>query len=47
VANPRCFSRATKKRVHDSDKLMAAIAVKHILRHLDLAGYVIMKGRQP
>jgi hypothetical protein len=32
-----------KKRVHDSDKLMAAITAKHILRHLDLAGDVIMK----
>lgn len=32
-----------KKRVHDSDKLMAAIAAKHIVAHLDRCGFVISK----
>jgi hypothetical protein len=32
-----------KKRVHDSDKLMAAIAAKHIVAHLDRCGFVVMK----
>jgi hypothetical protein len=32
-----------KKRIHDSDRLMAAITAKHIVRHLGLCGYVLMK----
>ena len=32
-----------KKRIHDSDRLMAAIAAKHIVAHLDRCGYVVLK----
>ncbi len=32
-----------RKRVHDADVFMAKIAADRIVRHLDLAGYVIMK----
>jgi hypothetical protein len=32
-----------KKRVHDSDRFMAKIAGDRIVRHLENAGYVVMK----
>jgi hypothetical protein len=32
-----------RKRVHDVDAFMAKIAADRIARHLDLAGYVVMK----
>jgi hypothetical protein len=32
-----------KKRVHDSDRLTASIAAKHIVRHLERSGFVLMK----
>ena len=32
-----------RKRVHDSDKYMAAIAADRIVRHLQQARYVVMK----
>jgi hypothetical protein len=32
-----------KKRAHDSDRLTASIAAKHIVRHLERCGYVLMK----
>jgi hypothetical protein len=32
-----------KKRIHDSDRLMAAITAKHIVAHLDKCGYVVLK----
>ena len=32
-----------RKRVHDSDKYMAAIAADRIVRHLERAGFVVMK----
>jgi hypothetical protein len=32
-----------KKRIHDSDRLMASITAKHIVRHLERCGYVLMK----
>jgi hypothetical protein len=31
------------KRIHDSDRLTASIAAKHIVRHLESCGYVLMK----
>jgi hypothetical protein len=35
------FSR--KKRYHEGGKLMADLTADYMVRHLDLAGYVIMK----
>jgi hypothetical protein len=32
-----------RKRVHDSDKYMAAIVADRIVRHLERAGFVVMK----
>ena len=32
-----------KKRVHDSDRMMASIAAERIVRHLEKCGYVLMK----
>jgi hypothetical protein len=32
-----------RKRVHDSDTYMAAIVANRIVRHLERAGYVVMK----
>lgn len=32
-----------RKRVHDSDKSMAAIAADRIVRHLERSGFVVMK----
>jgi hypothetical protein len=32
-----------RKRVHDSDKYTAAIAANRIVRHLERAGFVVMK----
>jgi len=32
-----------RKRVHDSDKFTARIATDRIRRHLEIAGYVVMK----
>jgi hypothetical protein len=32
-----------RKRYHEGDKLMADLTADHIVRHLDLAGYVVMK----
>jgi hypothetical protein len=32
-----------RKRVHDSDRSMAAIAADRIVRHLERSGYVVMK----
>jgi hypothetical protein len=32
-----------KKRVHDSDRMMASIAAKHIVSHLENCGFVVMK----
>jgi hypothetical protein len=32
-----------RKRVHDNDRLTASIAAKHIVRHLERSGYVVMK----
>jgi len=32
-----------RKRVHDSDRPMAAIAADRIVRHLERSGYVVMK----
>jgi hypothetical protein len=39
------FSR--RKRYHEGDKLMADLTADHIVRHLDRAGYVIMKKPAP
>jgi hypothetical protein len=32
-----------RKRVHDSDQYMAAIVADRIVRHLERAGFVVMK----
>ena len=32
-----------RKRVHDSDKYMAAIVADRVVRHLEGAGFVVMK----
>ena len=32
-----------RKRVHDSDKYMAAIVADRVVRHLERAGFVVMK----
>jgi hypothetical protein len=32
-----------KKRIHDNDRLTASITAKHIVRHLERCGYVLMK----
>jgi hypothetical protein len=32
-----------RKRVHDSDQYMAAIIANRIVRHLERAGFVVMK----
>jgi hypothetical protein len=32
-----------KKRVHDSDRMTAAIAAQRIVRHLERCGFVVMK----
>jgi hypothetical protein len=32
-----------RKRVHDADAFMAKIAADRIVRHLETAGYVVMK----
>jgi hypothetical protein len=32
-----------RKRVHDADRSMAAIAADRIVRHLERSGYVILK----
>jgi hypothetical protein len=32
-----------RKSLHDSDKLNADIVAKRLVRHLDRAGYVVMK----
>jgi hypothetical protein len=32
-----------KKRVHDSDRMTAAIAAHRIVRHLERCGFVVMK----
>jgi hypothetical protein len=32
-----------KKRLHDSDRMMASISAQHIVRHLEKCGYVLMK----
>jgi hypothetical protein len=32
-----------KKRVHDSDRLMASIVAERIVMHLDRCGYVVLK----
>ena len=32
-----------RKRVHDLDRSMAAIAADRIVRHLERSGYVVMK----
>jgi hypothetical protein len=32
-----------KKRVHDSDRMMASISAQHIVRHLEKCGFVVMK----
>jgi hypothetical protein len=32
-----------KKRVHDSDRMMASISAQHIVRHLEKCGFVLMK----
>lgn len=33
-----------KKPVRYADDLMASLMAKHLLKHLELSGYVIMKG---
>jgi hypothetical protein len=32
-----------RKRVHDSDAMMASIAAQRIVRHLEKCGFVVMK----
>jgi hypothetical protein len=32
-----------KKRVHDSDRMMASISAQQIVRHLEKCGFVLMK----
>jgi hypothetical protein len=32
-----------KKRIHDSDRMMASISAQHIVRHLVRCGFVVMK----
>jgi hypothetical protein len=32
-----------RKRVHDSDQMMASIVAQRIVRHLENCGYVLMK----
>jgi hypothetical protein len=32
-----------RKRVHSADEYMAAIAAERVVRHLDRAGFVVMK----
>jgi hypothetical protein len=34
---------SVRKRVHASDAMMAAIAAKRIVRHLERSGFVLMK----
>jgi hypothetical protein len=34
---------SSRKRVHDSDKYMAAIVADRVVRHLERAGFVVMK----
>ena len=34
-----------RKRVHDSDRMTAAIAARRIVRHLERCGFVLMKRR--
>jgi hypothetical protein len=41
VAHALLFSG--RKRVHDSDRMMASIAAQHIVRHLEKCGFVVMK----
>jgi hypothetical protein len=36
-----------RKRVHDSDMYMAAIVANRIVRHLERAGFVVMKRPAP
>jgi hypothetical protein len=45
VANSVAFALrwCGRKRVHDSDAMMASIAADRIVRHLELSGFVIMK----
>jgi hypothetical protein len=32
-----------RKRIHDSDRMTAAIAAQRIVRHLERSGFVVMK----
>jgi hypothetical protein len=32
-----------RKRVHQADEYMAAIGAEHVVRHLERAGFVVMK----
>ena len=36
-----------KKRVHDSDRMMAAIAAQRTVQHLEWAGFVVMREPIP
>ncbi len=33
-----------KKRIHNADEFMASLMAKHLTEHLELAGFVVMKG---
>jgi len=51
AADPRDLANAValalrfegRKRVHNADEYMAAIAAERVVRHLERAGFVVMK----
>jgi hypothetical protein len=45
VANSVAFALrwSGRKRVHDSDAMMASIAADRIVRHLEQSGFVVMR----
>ena len=42
-ARPSPFVFTLRKRVHNADEIMAAIAAERVVRHLERAGFVVMK----